>query len=127
MNEEPKITYGVSTARNVFNEVRPSTENYELFQAVVECFGESTAGWLKVKRLGLNNPFYEIASTKIHPRLAPKFLIGEEVFVPIKSLNAKIFGIGGHFKRNEYIYTLSFNNKKNSRRYFVDELEKFNS
>ena len=83
MNEGRSIiTYGVCGASNSRNEVRPIAENDELFQAVVECYGESESGWLKVKRLGEGKRLYEILPDRFHKKTAPKFLKCETVFVP---------------------------------------------
>lgn len=124
MNEGSIITYGVCGASNSRNEVRPIAENNELFQAVVECYGESESGWFKVKRLGKGNMLYEILPDCFHKKTAPKFFKGETVFVPRKSCAANVYGIGWHFQKDEYIYVLEFNGKRSSRRYFADELKK---
>lgn len=114
--------YGVSTAANDFDSVRPLAENNELFQAVVEYYGETGNGWCKVKKIGKEGKFYEILLDKFHRKNKPQFLIDEVVFVPRKMCKAIIYGIGWHFKRDEYVYSLVFNGKRSSRRYFCDEL-----
>lgn len=124
MNQDKIKIYGVSTASNDFNGVRPVADNNELFQAVVEYYGEVSDGWCKVKRIGVGNKFYEIISDCFHRKSNPKFLIGETVLVPKKMCTAIIHGIGWHFKKDEYVYTLEFNGVKISKRYFSNELEK---
>lgn len=91
---------------------------------MVECYGESETGWLKVKRLGEGKRLYEILPDRFHKKTAPKFLKCETVFVPRKSCDANVYRIGWHFKKDGYIYTLEFNGKRSSRIYFANELQK---
>ncbi len=128
MNKETLITFGVAITTMDSKYVRPLVENdFELFQRVVECYGVAEDGWLKIKAtapLGVNPQYYEIDPDRFIKTFTPKFLKGETVYIPRKSCEAIVYGISWHFKREEYIYSLMINNKRNSRRYFVDELEK---
>lgn len=55
----------------------------------------------------------------------PKFFIGDSVWVLTKGniMKASIVYFFWHYNRKEYVYTITVNGKKKSKRYFGDDLE----
>ncbi len=53
-----------------------------------------------------------------------KFQLGEEVYIPRKGKNGKIIEMIWHYKNQAQMYFLEIDGKKNSRRYYENELRK---
>lgn len=90
----------------------------QLTTAIFHCIG-ADKGWLKVQ---YGSHVYCVKSEIFKKIPSPKFLLGQDVFIPDKNRNAKVSASFWHFKNSVAVYVLEFGGKRSSRRYYENEM-----
>ena len=86
--------------------------------AVFQCI-KADQDWLTVQ---YGSDVYRVKPEIFKLVTAPKFLVGENVFVSAKNKIGQVYSLTWHFKGCHHIYLISFNGKRSSRRYMEVEL-----